>query len=142
MAVHQHPPTHAPQPTQKSDEYLQSRLNAPEMEELSGLLAASRADLDRRLAKPDGSGSAVVVDTKCVRAKGKPGRQAHCSLTSIHPCMYTCLDVPRALSKAMLDLALLLDERDALLKRMRAEQDVQAEVLKAKCVALKNQEKG
>lgn len=51
----------------KSDEYLQSRLNAPEMEELAGLLSASRADLDGRLAKPEGSGSAVV-DTKCVRS--------------------------------------------------------------------------
>lgn len=84
MAVHQtniHPFTHARthphQPTQKSDEYLQSRLNAPEMEELSGLLAASRTDLDRRLAKPEGSGSAAAVDTKCVRTcegKGLAGR--------------------------------------------------------------------
>lgn len=66
MYINQHPATNPPTHTskQKSDEYLQSRLNAPEMEELAGLLAASRADLDGRLAKPEGSGSAVVVDTK------------------------------------------------------------------------------
>lgn len=38
----------------------------------------------------------------------------------------------RALSKAMLELAGLLDERDALLQRLRGEQDKQAEALKTK----------
>lgn len=62
-----HPTKHKQiqQYTQKSDEYLQSRLNAPEMEELAGLLSASRADLDGRLAKPEG-GQTAPVDTKCV----------------------------------------------------------------------------
>lgn len=55
--------------SQKSDDYLQSRLNAPEMEkELAGLLSANRAELDGRLAEPEGSAAAaaVAVDTKCV----------------------------------------------------------------------------
>ena len=49
---------------QKSDEYLASRINGAEIENLSNLLSLSRQQLDVTLAKPDKSLSAPPVDTK------------------------------------------------------------------------------
>ena len=89
---------------QKSDEYLSTRLHSPELDSLATLLGSSRKDLDGRLAKPEGAGAAVAVDTK-------------------------------ALSNAMMQLAKLLDDRDALLQRVKAEPDVAAEKLKGKLLA-------
>lgn len=53
---------------QKSDEYLASRLQSNELEEVSALLRASRGDLDSRLVQPASSSSAVVVDTSRLSA--------------------------------------------------------------------------
>ncbi len=116
------------------------------MEELAGLLSASRADLDGRLAKPDG-GAAVAasggaVDTKCVRACVRAwgrrggvwmGEPKWWGFTDVSlPLVLVRYEMCRALSKAMLELAGLLDARDGLVTRVRGEQEAQAEALKSK----------